>query len=246
MVAMKYHPLSEFFPMLAPADFDDLVEDIRAKGQLEPIVTYQGKILDGRNRYEACETLGIKTRSRELPSGVKPLDYVISANLKRRQLTQEQKIGILRRIYPALKDGEAGGNRAAPPKDGPARTVGAIAKAAGASSRTVDRFDAAASHSDLRDRMAGGQMTARQAEREYTRRKAQRQSAPSDKWRWTPEVVHIIDWLKNYDAKLRAFREADEAGKLAPEAGRFIAKRVREVCAAYLKWADALERKHHA
>jgi len=241
MVATKYHALSDFFPMLAPADFDDLVEDIRAKGQLEPIVTYQGKILDGRNRYEACETLGIKAKSRELPAGVKPLDYVISANLKRRQLSLEQKIAIMRRIYPNEGKGRPATNA---PKGTLSRAQ--IAHATGASENTVQRFDTAASHSDLRDRMAGGQMTARQAEREYSRRKAARQSAPSDKWRWTPEVVHIIDWLKNYDAKLRAFREADEAGKLAPEAGRFIAKRIREVCAAYLKWADALERKHHA
>jgi hypothetical protein len=241
MPKMKYHPLSAFFPMLAPADFDDLVEDIRAKGQLEPIVIYDGKVLDGRNRYEACEMLGIKVKSRELPKGVKPLDYVISANLKRRQLTDGQKVGIMRRIYPNEGKGQ-------PPKSNvPTGTLTRvqIAQAAGVSENTVQRFDSAASHADLRDKMAAGEMTPRQAEREYTRRKAARQASPSDAWRWTPSVVHIVDWLKNYEAKLRTFQEADALGKLSPEAGRFIAKRIREVCASYLRWADALEKKHH-
>jgi ParB-like chromosome segregation protein Spo0J len=141
MATMKYHPLSEFFPMLAPADFEELVEDIRAKGQLEPIVTYQGKVLDGRNRYEACETLGIKCRMRELPEGVKPLDYVISANLKRRQLTLEQKIAIMRRIYP--NEGKGGDQRSNVPSGTLNRKQ--IAHATGASENTVQRFDTAAS-----------------------------------------------------------------------------------------------------
>jgi len=83
-----------------------------------------------------------------------------------------------------------------------------------------------------------------QEERERIDEKRRRASSPSDKWRWTPEVVHIIDWLKNYEAKLLTFREADEVGKLAPEAGRFIANRVRQVCRKYLKWADELEAKY--
>lgn len=65
-----------------------------------------------------------------------------------------------------------------------------------------------------------------------------------ERWRYTPEVVHIIDWLKNYEEKLQRFRESDEDGKLSPEAGRWIAQRIRKVCKAYLKWADELDKKY--
>ena len=46
------------------AEFAALVADIRDKGQLEPIWTHQGKIIDGRHRLQACQELGIAPRLR--------------------------------------------------------------------------------------------------------------------------------------------------------------------------------------
>ena len=237
---MEYHPLSDFFPMLAPEDFDELVEDMRKHGQLEPIVVHEGKILDGRNRYEACETIGIEAKYRELDKGIEPLDYVVAANLKRRHLRPEQKLDVLDRVY-GSHDG--GGRKSASTE---ALSKAQMAGVAGTSTATVDRFRSASRHSDLRSKMVAGDMTAKQADREYRRRIQKRQAEPEDKWRWTPEVVHIVDWLKNYQAKLKAFRESEEAGKLSPEAGRFIAERVKQVVDEYVAWAIYLEEKYHA
>jgi ParB-like chromosome segregation protein Spo0J len=56
---MKPHPYSEIFPPMEGVDFDALVEDIKTRGLVQPIVLYEGKILDGRNRARACNKLGI-------------------------------------------------------------------------------------------------------------------------------------------------------------------------------------------
>jgi hypothetical protein len=53
-VKYPWHPAAELFPLLKGDKFDDLVNDIRTHGLQQPIVLYQGKILDGRNREMAC------------------------------------------------------------------------------------------------------------------------------------------------------------------------------------------------
>ena len=40
------------------AEFDALVVDIKAHGLREPVVMYEDKVLDGRNRVLACQRAG--------------------------------------------------------------------------------------------------------------------------------------------------------------------------------------------
>jgi len=70
-------------------DFNRLMEDVRENGLQEPIWLYEGKILDGRNRYKACQTLGIVPELRNY-QGTKPLEFVLSLNLARRHLNSSQ------------------------------------------------------------------------------------------------------------------------------------------------------------
>lgn len=85
---MEFHELANIFP-LDEEHLDELVEDIRALGQIIPIDVYEGKILDGRRRWLACKKLEIAPKTRVLDT-CDPLAYVVSLNLRRRQLTESQ------------------------------------------------------------------------------------------------------------------------------------------------------------
>ena len=62
---MKIHPAADRFPLLDGERLAELVADIRAHGLIHPIVTCDGMILDGRNRFRACEQAGVEPRFAE-------------------------------------------------------------------------------------------------------------------------------------------------------------------------------------
>lgn len=87
---IPFHPLAEIFPTIVGPEFDALVDDIREYGLREMIVLFDGQILDGRNRYRACEAAGVEPKFVEY-EGDDPVSFVISLNLRRRHLDEGQR-----------------------------------------------------------------------------------------------------------------------------------------------------------
>jgi ParB-like chromosome segregation protein Spo0J len=85
------HPGALLFPMMQAAELSLLVEDIDAHGLREPIVVFQGLLLDGRNRLRACEIAGVEPRFVEWEGIGSPLAFVLSRNLHRRHLNESQR-----------------------------------------------------------------------------------------------------------------------------------------------------------
>src|ERR1700756_295998 len=87
---LQFHPIANVFPLMQGTEFDNFVTDIRVHNVQEPIWLYEGKILDGRNRYRAAQTASTECPTREY-KGDNPLQFVISLNLKRRHLNTSQR-----------------------------------------------------------------------------------------------------------------------------------------------------------
>lgn len=100
---MKYHPLADVFPLIEGAEFDALVADVAKHGLLEAIVTLDGDILDGRNRYRACVAAGVEPHF-EVFEGADPVAFVVSKNVARRHLDESQRALAARKIS-SLKQG---------------------------------------------------------------------------------------------------------------------------------------------
>ena len=87
---MIHHEYANVFRMLSQGELDKMVESIKANGQLLPIITYEGKILDGRNRFHACCIAGVRPIY-EAYTGDDPLGAVSALNEDRRHETDSQR-----------------------------------------------------------------------------------------------------------------------------------------------------------
>ena len=87
------HPVAKKFPLLMGHEYEELVEDIKDRGQLHPVVFHDNQLLDGRNRVRACNDLGIAPKQTEwsAPDGVTAGEWIVSTNLQRRHLTSQQR-----------------------------------------------------------------------------------------------------------------------------------------------------------
>jgi hypothetical protein len=95
---LEPHPLAALFPPIPDDELQALADDIRQHGQREPVLTFEGKVLDGWNRVRACRLIGIEPWSMEFdPDSAKttPEALVISANLRRRHLSVGQMSAIV-------------------------------------------------------------------------------------------------------------------------------------------------------
>ena len=87
-----WHDYANLFPMLDAAAQDALRADIQAFGVREPVILFDGRILDGRNRYMAARDLGLDFPVADFDGAdADALAYVLSTNLHRRHLTESQR-----------------------------------------------------------------------------------------------------------------------------------------------------------
>lgn len=87
-------------PDLTPAEFERLVADIEAVGQIEPIwLGPDGEIVDGWHRLRACLELGREPRFERMPRDIDSISYVVSLGIRRRHL----RPGALREVEARLR-----------------------------------------------------------------------------------------------------------------------------------------------
>lgn len=83
------HPFRAAFP--DPRDWfvNDLTDEVKRDGLLRPIILFEGKILDGRKRYLACQKADIPMRF-EYYQGADPAGYVAKENQLSSRLSLSQ------------------------------------------------------------------------------------------------------------------------------------------------------------
>ena len=95
---MNSHPAAGIFPLMSGSEFQELCDSIRENGQREPIKRLSdGRIVDGRNRHQACQLIGIEPLFETVGIDDQAvMEFVIDENLHRRHLdaTQRAVVGV--------------------------------------------------------------------------------------------------------------------------------------------------------
>jgi phage N-6-adenine-methyltransferase len=91
MHVMQFHEVANIFPMMSAEEFESLKQSITKNGQRVPIYTFEGRIVDGRNRYRACLDLGVSPWFEEWNGEGLLCDFVWDLNAERRDLDKGAK-----------------------------------------------------------------------------------------------------------------------------------------------------------
>lgn len=89
LIDITLHKLTETHPVMSVEQFQALTKDIEENGQLQPVLVYRGKIVDGRHRYKALTLLGSENIKVEVLANNLSLDDVVrlvnSTEMRRHQ-----------------------------------------------------------------------------------------------------------------------------------------------------------------
>lgn len=176
---MEFHEIANIFPMMDGTEFAALVDDIKQNGLLDPIITHENKIIDGRNRYRACVEAGIAPRFEVWKqNGMPMLDWVVSRNLHRRHLNETQRSVVGKKLA-NLKHGQ----RADIAREAnlPVLTIPEAAKILNVSERTIRTVAAVEREKpELMPLLESGQMSAHEA---YQKIKIEKRAADIERQR---------------------------------------------------------------
>lgn len=98
--ALTRHALSAQYAIgeMDKAELDELCDDIKLQGLIHPIVLYEDAILDGWNRYTACQRTGVEPRFTEYV-GDEPVAYLLANLVLRRTLGTVQRGMLAAKIH---------------------------------------------------------------------------------------------------------------------------------------------------
>lgn len=103
-IKQKYNYL---VPELSDKEFESLKQSIKENGQHLPIILNQdGIILDGHHRFKICIELGMEpiTITKDFDDELDEKVFVIECNLKRRQLSDAQKVELAHTLKPIYEE----------------------------------------------------------------------------------------------------------------------------------------------
>jgi ParB family chromosome partitioning protein len=132
-------------PPLSEIERLQLEQNIKVEGCRDPLVVWLTEsgdeiLIDGHNRFEICERLGVQFRTvgLEFANRTEVLDWIYRNQLGRRNLSPADASELRGRMYNGRKK-KHGGERKASPQNEDLKTAEVVAKETGVSKATIER-----------------------------------------------------------------------------------------------------------
>jgi hypothetical protein len=218
---MEFHEIANVWPLMTDDALTELANDIRANGLMNPIWLYEGKVLDGRNRWTACIMAGVKPTTKEY-TGDNPTAFAVSMNDKRRHMNKGQLGAIAVELLPFFEK-DAKRRQVRKPKEDsvpekiPEQNHGTesrqqAAKSVGVNDRYVsDAKKVKQEAPEVFEKLKAGKITMQDAKREVAKK-------PTDDWRKDErsrqkEVQNGVCVVANQNADKNLILWAENQGK---------------------------------
>jgi hypothetical protein len=182
---MKHHPIADVWPMMDEAKLHELADDIRKNGQLVPVWLYEGKILDGRNRWAACKIAGVEPKTKDY-TGDEPTAFAVAMNDRRRHMNKGALAAVAAELEPHFAADAKRRQIRKPksesvvekvPQQAPRKAREEAAASVGVNDRYVsDAKKVRAEAPEVFERLKAGKITLQDAKREVAKK-------PTDDWR---------------------------------------------------------------
>jgi hypothetical protein len=182
---MKHHPIADVWPMMEEDKLRELADDIRKNGQLVPVWLYDGKILDGRNRYAACKIAGVDPKTKEY-TGDEPTAFAVAMNDRRRHMNKGALAAVAAELEPHFAADAKRRQIRKPkcesvvekvPQQAPRKAREEAAASVGVNDRYVsDAKKVKQEAPEVFERLKAGKITLQDAKREVAKK-------PTDDWR---------------------------------------------------------------
>lgn len=131
----------ELIPALTAEEFKQLEDNCLAEGIREKIITWNGYIIDGHNRYEIAQrwNLDYETESKSFKDEYEVREWMLNNQLGRRNVTKEQKAYLIGKRYENEKKKAVGraDRNFGEEKISPLKTAEKIAQEVGVSDKQV-------------------------------------------------------------------------------------------------------------
>ena len=100
-----YEKFRSLIPPLNKAEYTELEKSLIKEGCREPLITWNGYLIDGHNRYEICTRLNIKYKVANMPfeSEEDAISWICSNQLGRRSISEETRKYLIGKRYEAEK-----------------------------------------------------------------------------------------------------------------------------------------------
>jgi hypothetical protein len=130
----------KLIPPLSKEEYEQLETNCLNEGIREAILTWNGVIIDGHNRYEIAKrwNLDFQTKSKNFKDRYEVIDWMLNNQLGRRNITKEQKDYLIGKRYENEKQ-KQGRPENKEDKMSPLKTAEKIAQEVGVSDKQVKR-----------------------------------------------------------------------------------------------------------